>query len=211
MTVATTSPWLSIPLHDYEGHMAHPGVGQAALLADLLDQALLRWAPSSIAIIGCAGGNGFERIDPAVTTKVVGVDLNPQYLRMTRERQARRLSNLEVICADVQSEALHYGPVDFTYAALLFEYVDLATTLKTLKRNSRPGAALTTVLQMPHPALPSVSQSPYPSLGGLAAHMHLVPPEDLRSAALAIGFTPGDARAVELSSGKRFYVQNFMA
>ena len=28
-----TNPWLEIPLADYEGHMALPGVAQAALLA----------------------------------------------------------------------------------------------------------------------------------------------------------------------------------
>jgi hypothetical protein len=47
--------------------------------------------------------------------------------------------------AEVQSESLIYYPVDFTYAALLFEYVGVLSTLKTLKRNSRPNAVLTTV------------------------------------------------------------------
>jgi hypothetical protein len=50
--------------------------------------------------------------------------------------------------AEVQSESLIYDPVDFTYAALLFEYVGVLSTLKTLKtlkRNSRPNAVLTTV------------------------------------------------------------------
>jgi len=60
------------------------------------------------------------------------------------------LAGLELICADVQSQSLAYGPVDFTYAALLFEYVEVSSTLNTLKRNSRPDAVLTTVLQLPH-------------------------------------------------------------
>lgn len=189
--------------------MAHPGVGQAAVLADLLEQALLRRAPASIAIIGCAGGNGFERINPEVTTKVVGVDLNPQYLHAARARHARRLPNLELICADVQSQSLNYGPVDFTYAALLFEYVDVSSALKTLQRTTRPGGTLTAVLQLPHAAMPSVSPSPYRSLEDLSSHLSLVSPEDLRSAALSIGFTPGMAATADLASGKQFHVQDF--
>ena len=34
-----TQPWLQIPLADYEAHMALPDIGQAQMLADLLQQA----------------------------------------------------------------------------------------------------------------------------------------------------------------------------
>jgi hypothetical protein len=50
-----TSPWLDIPLDDYEGHMSLPTVGQAAMIADLLGRAIMRWSPARIAVIGCAG------------------------------------------------------------------------------------------------------------------------------------------------------------
>jgi hypothetical protein len=33
----TPSPWLDIPLADYEAHMAHPSVAQAPVLGDLLE------------------------------------------------------------------------------------------------------------------------------------------------------------------------------
>lgn len=203
------NPWLDIPLNDYEGHMALRGVGQANVIAALFEQAIGRCAPTSIAVIGCAGGNGFERINPDTVLRVVGVDVNPQYIEQSRVRHAQRLRNLELLCADVQSESLNYGPVDFTYAALLFEYVDAASTLRTLKRNSRPGAVLTTVLQLPHAALPSVSPSPFQSLGGLARLMNLVAPEEFRDAALKAGYTPVGTATTELPSGKKFCVQDF--
>jgi hypothetical protein len=57
-----TSPWLDIPLADYEGHMALPQIAQARMLADELESAVRLHAPSSVAIIGCSGGNGFERL-----------------------------------------------------------------------------------------------------------------------------------------------------
>ena len=52
---ARRSPWLDIPLADYEGHMSLPEVGQARLLADLLAAAIDRHALRSIAVLGCAG------------------------------------------------------------------------------------------------------------------------------------------------------------
>ena len=191
--------------------MALPAVGQAGVLAELFGQAIQRWTPSSIAIIGCAGGDGFDKIRPERVKKVVAVDLNPQYIQKTRERYLARLPSLELLCADVQSEFLNYGPVDLTYAALLFEYVDVASTLRTLKRNSRPGAVLATVLQLPNAAIPSVSPSPYRSLGSLASLMTLVAPEELYSAAREAGFAFTDSARIELSSGKQFCVQNFVA
>ena len=54
------NPWLTIPLKNYEGHMALPDVGQAKMLAIEFDELLRTYAPISAALIGCAGGNGFE-------------------------------------------------------------------------------------------------------------------------------------------------------
>ncbi len=191
--------------------MALPGVGQASVIAELFDHTITRWAPSSVAVIGCAGGNGFDKINPEVVRRIVAVDLNSQYVEETRRRYSQRLPSLELLCADVQSESLNYGPVDLTYAALLFEYVDIPSALRTLKRNSRPGATLTAVLQLPHAAMPSVSPSRYQSLGSLSSLMRLVSPEDLDTAAQKAGFGSVDVATIELPSGKQFCVQNFTA
>ena len=204
-----TNPWLEVPLDDYEDHMSLPAIGQAQMIAAQLDRALGRWAPKSVAVIGCAGGNGLDRIDGKSIERLVAVDVNPDYIERTRARHAKRLPCLEMVCADVQSESLTYDPVDFTYAAVLFEYVDVVSTLKTLRRNSRPNAVLTTVLQLPHSTIDAVSSSPYESLGSLASVMTLVAPEVLCQAAADVGFTFADSTNIELSSGKKFCLQNF--
>lgn len=206
-----SNPWLDIPLADYEGHMSLPEVGQAHLLAEVFDRAVKRWSPASIALIGCAGGNGFERLAAGAMDRLIGVDVNPDYIEQARRRHAQRLPNIELLCADVQSQSLTYGPVDFTYAALLFEYVDMAAALDTLKRNSRPNARLTTVVQLAHSTLSPVSSSPYRSLGRLAPIMKLVVPEELRGAAAQAGFAYDDSEILTLASGKQFCVQNFRA
>jgi SAM-dependent methyltransferase len=203
------NPWFNIPLDDYEGHMSLPAVGQAQMIAEQLDRALARWSPASISVLGCAGGNGLDVIAERAVERIVAVDVNPDYIERTRARHAPGLPGLELVCADVESESLIYDPVDLTYAALLFEYVDVLATLKTVKRNSRPNAVLTTVLQLPHPAIPVVSASPYKSLGGLASALKLVAPETLRDAAADAGFAAADSTIIELASGKRFCIQNF--
>ena len=88
------NPWLDIPLSDYEGHMALPEVAQAQLLADVFAAQLEINKPRSLAMLGCAGGNGFERIDPEVTRRVVGVDLNGRYLHEVCARFGTKFERL---------------------------------------------------------------------------------------------------------------------
>src|ERR1700693_5946808 len=110
-----SNPWLNIPLDDYEGHMSLPAVGQAQMIAEQLDRALERWSPTSIAVIGCAGGNGLDKISGRTVERVVAVDVNPDYIERARARHAQRLQHLELVCANVESESLIYDPVDLTY------------------------------------------------------------------------------------------------
>src|SRR5271165_2155312 len=120
------SPWLEIPLQDYEGHMSLPSVGQTPMLADQLEKLVGQHAPSSVAVIGCAGGNGLDRCESAGVRRVVAIDINPGYIAACKIRYAHRLPNLELHCADVESKQLQFEPVDLVYAALIFEYADIA-------------------------------------------------------------------------------------
>ena len=70
------NPWLDIPLADYEAHMALPHVDQASLLSDVFADALSKYSPRAAAILGCAGGNGLDRVDVKQTERVVCVDIN---------------------------------------------------------------------------------------------------------------------------------------
>jgi hypothetical protein len=204
-----SNPWLDIPLEDYEAHMSLPAVGQAQMIAEQLARAVERWDPRSMAVIGCAGGNGLDKIAGSTVERVVAVDVNPDYIERTRARHAQRLPKLQLVCADVQSESLIYEPVELTYAALLFEYVEILSTLRTIKRNSRANAVLTTVLQLSHPTICAVSPSPYSSLDSLTSAMTFVAPEALRHAAAEVGFAVADSTSIELPSGKQFCVQSF--
>ncbi len=205
----TCNPWFAIALSDYEGHMAWPGIEQAqmlnAILADVLDQHV----PQSLAVLGCAGGNGFASISPAITRRVVGVDLNPDYLAQARARYAGRFASLELHAADLQQTLPPIEPVDLVFAALILEYVDVEIFMARTRCLLGPHGKLVTVIQLPSASSAKVTASPFASLGLLADVMHLVPPRRVLEAALTQGHLELESRTVTSAGGKQFQVQVF--
>jgi len=119
------NPWLRIPASDYEAHMALPEVAQAQALSNLMASALIEYTPMSLAVIGCTTGNGFEHINTARTQRVVGIDINPDYLTILETRFRGRIPCLELIKADITAPSFRIDPVSMVFAGLVFEYVDV--------------------------------------------------------------------------------------
>ena len=71
-----TPPRREIPISDYEAHMALPSIGQGQLLSTTLQQVVSAFRPRSLAVLGAAGGNGLDALDPVVVRRVVAVDFN---------------------------------------------------------------------------------------------------------------------------------------
>ncbi len=207
----TSNPWHDIPLADYEAHMALPQVDQARLLSEQVARALDRHVPRSLAILGCAGGNGFEHAAARKTPRVVGIDIVPAYLDQARARWAARIPGLELSAADLQDGPLDIPPVDLAFAGLLFEYVDLARALVTIRSLVRPAGTLVAVLQLASAEIAEITPSPFTRLARLGTIMRLVPPAALCEAAAVAGFHAVDDVELAAASGKRFHVQTFVA
>lgn len=203
------NPWLDIPLADYEGHMEMPNVGQAQLLSDVFAGALDKYAPRSVAILGCAGGNGLDRVSSKVTDRVVAVDLNPNYVQQVRTRFDHRMSMLELFVGDIQTEEFAFAPVELVFAGLLFEYVDTEAVLAKIRAMLWPGGTLLTVVQLPSTAIPEITPSSFASLSALSSVMRLVPPTLIRQLATAHGYREIEAQTVVAAGGKEFRVQAF--
>lgn len=203
------NPWLDIPLADYEAHMALPTVGQADLIAHELEILLRRYSPSSVAIMGCAGGNGFECAACSGVSRLVGVDINPQYIERARERYEGRIPGLELHIADIQACQSLFDPVDLIYAALVLEYVDLDRTMGVLAAHCNSNGVLAVLSQLPHETMAHVSPSPYTSLQLLAPGMRLLSQEELRRQAEHAGFAPLHSRTAIAAGGKRLRIDEF--
>lgn len=201
------SPWLDIPLADYEGHMAFPAIGQAQMLAAELGELLDEYSPSSLAVLGCAGGNGFDRIPRTAIKRTIAVDINPAYVQTVARRYAGSIRGLELYVADVARSPLPFDPVDFVYAALLFEYVEPLQTLRHIRAACQPNGVLATILQLPCES--AISPSPFNSLQALSGVMRPVSPEALADSAAEIGFVMESSREITLNSGKQFRRQVF--
>jgi SAM-dependent methyltransferase len=200
------SPWLHIPLADYEAHMGSSDVAQTGLLADVFASVLRRYRPASVAVIGCAGGNGFDRIDPRTTARVIGMDINPEYLDATARRHSGSFREFVLHNADIAGDKPLLEPVDLSYAALVLEYVDVEAALRNLWSLCRETGRLVAVLQLPSAPLPAITPTAIPTIKRLAAVMKLVDPRALVELAGGIGFALLESTRVTSSTGKQFAV-----
>jgi hypothetical protein len=149
--------------------MALPQVGQAELLSEVFASVLSTYSPRSVAVLGCAGGNGFDRISPQVTERIVGVDLNPEYVNEVRARFSRRFPMLELFVGDIERDEVAFSPVDLVFAGLVLEYVDVDAVLLRTCLMLRPRGILVTVVQLPSAAMPEVTPSRFASLSALSS------------------------------------------
>lgn len=184
--------------------MGSPAVDQLAPLADLFGEALARLRPRSVAVLGIAGGNGLEHVDGTLTTRIIGVDLNPSYLAATKARYPD-LRGLELHCADLEQDTLNLEPVSLVHAALVFEHAGTGQCLDTAVSLVAPGGHLSVVLQVPSDEHEAVSQAGFASIDTLADDFTFVDPHQLRRelAQRELRLTH-QARRV-LSTGKAFW------
>jgi SAM-dependent methyltransferase len=199
------NPWLSIPASDYEGHMGSPPVQQLQYLGALFEDLIATHRPRDLAVLGCATGNGFERIPPETRT-VIGLDINAAYLKLARARHGARLPGLRLICADFADYAPEPRALDLVFAGLFLEYVDPAVVIAKAAVWLRPGGILAVVVQMPAASAGPVTATPYASLRSLEPVMRLVSPEEVLELAKRAGFAEISSRQDTLPTGKAFWV-----
>jgi len=203
------NPWLSLPLEDYEWHMNSPEVQQLRVLSDLFAEVLAICRPASVAILGVAGGNGLDRIDPWITKRIVGLDVNPIYLDAVRRRYSH-LRGLELHCIDLAAERFTSGePVQLVHAALVFEHAGTGRCLDNAEFLVSRKGVLSVVIQLPAPTGAAVGVSPFPSMRSLESHFSFVDRDWLGDALAARTFRLNDERFRALPAGKAFWMGVF--
>lgn len=99
------NPWKDISLSDYENHMALDSVQQLQAMNQIMKGQLNQYEVQSAMILGIAGGNGLEHVDTEKLNKVYGVDINQEYLTITKKRYENLSDTLDCLCIDLVSEA----------------------------------------------------------------------------------------------------------
>jgi SAM-dependent methyltransferase len=196
-------PWLKIPAEDYEGHMSSPQVGQLAALSDALAEACARSRPGRLLVIGCATGNGLERVDSRVTRRVVGIDVNPRYLELAQERLGDSCTGLELVCADVERHEFAPGSFDLIFAGLILEYVRPNRLLDRMADWIADDGRCSVVVQLPDTEHALVSETEFESLRALAPVMQLLTAPEVERLVTNAGMRILDQWKLLLPDGKR--------
>jgi SAM-dependent methyltransferase len=205
-----SNPWLDIPEADYVGHMSSPAVGQRPVLGRLLGEALETVRPKVVLVLGCSTGNGLEYVNPAVTSRVVVVDVNPKYLLRLRERFPNPTFELDVRPGDVIDIELEREAYDLVHAGLIFEYVAWPVLLPRVAMAPRPRGVLSVILQVPSASSPAVTPTTFTSLRKLESLFRFVEPTALVDAARGGGLNLNARHTEALPAGKSFEVLRFM-
>lgn len=169
--------WLNIELSDYENHMALPNVAQAQYLARFFENLINTYEPKSAALIGCAGGNGLEKIAKEKVDKIICVDINPDFLKEAELRFKNSFNETEFVCGDAASADFKMSNTDLAYCGLIFEYVEVEAAIKNIARILNKNGILAVVLQKPNDLIPEVTPSVYKSLEQLSGQFRFVSPE----------------------------------
>ena len=153
-------PWLEIPLSIYETHMSQSQVGQLSTLNACMQDQLNTYVARTVTVLGIAGGNGLEHVDPKKISTLYGVDIIASYLK----EAARRHPELETIfvplCLDVTTQAQELARCDLLIANLVVEYLGYAAFLEAVQA-TRP-TFVSVVIQLQE-AETFVSESPMKS------------------------------------------------
>ena len=205
-----SDPWLSIPLADYEGHMGADNVRQLSALSDLFKRTLDVCLPDSVAVLGIAGGNGLEHVRATTVERVIGIDINPQYLDAVRRRFVAH-PTLELHCVDVARDELHLDPVSLVHAALFFEHAGLGRALSNAVSLVAPGGHLSVVLQLPEREQQNVSATSYPSMQTLAGSFALIDVSRFRALTEQLGLRLLTEELRPLGTGKTLWLGIFGA
>jgi hypothetical protein len=204
--MSTPNPWSVVPAADYERHMGPEGVDELAPLSALFQEAYLGAQPDRLLVPGIATGNGLEHVDPAVTRRIVGLDVNLQYLGVCRQRFFHLGPRLELFCVPATQWRSPPQGFDLIHTALLFEYLHPEPLVANLASWLSDRGSVSVVLRLPGGSGPAPGQK---ALELIQRAMKLVPPEELTALMAAHGLVPRRSRTVPLGHGRSFWYGTF--
>jgi hypothetical protein len=202
------NPWLNIPLEDYELHMSHDSVGQSGLLNSLTKKYLDKIKPQTAIFLGIAGGNGLEHIDRNITQRVIGIDINPDYLSATFKRYNHQIDFLQLLNLDIAKNSESICEADFIWAALILEYTGIDKVLEFSANNiCRDGHLIVSIQSNNNKQ--SVSPTGIESVKKAGEIFSIVNPEVLVSEASETGFMQIGKEENALPNGKSIITFHF--
>lgn len=195
------NPWKDIPLDDYENHMSLDSVNQLQTLNMIMKEQFSSYPVSDVMILGVAGGNGLEHVDPGRYKAVYGIDINEEYLKAVRDRFKDLDGILHCIPLDLTAETEKLPKTEFVIADLLIEYIGYGSFGKVIRHTSP--RYVSCVIQINTDEENWVSDSPYlHSFDRLDEVHHQMEEDTLVRTMKDIGYNKLSGRSYPLPNGK---------
>ncbi|HSM91639.1 MAG TPA: class I SAM-dependent methyltransferase [Anaeromyxobacteraceae bacterium] len=204
--MSTPNPWTVVPAIDYEAHMGPAGADQLAPLSQLFQEVYLSAQPDRLLAVGCSTGNGLEHVDPSITRRAVGVDVNLQYLGIARQRFFHLGPALELYCSELEKFRQAPGSFDLVHAALVLEYVQPEVAVRRFAEWLAPGGTCSVVVQLPGGDAPAPANR---AMQIISKAMHLVDPAALTALFAAQGLAKRREKKVPVKHGKTLWLGVF--
>ncbi len=204
--MATPNPWTIVPASDYEAHMGAKGVDQLGPLSQIFQEVYVAAQPDRLLLLGCATGNGLEHVDPNVTKRAVGVDVNLQYLGIARQRFFHLGPRLELYNSEAEKFRATPGSFDLIHAALIFEYLYPEVLVRRMVEWLADKGTCSVVLQLPGGEGP---EAPSKAMRIIEKAMKLVNPEELTRVFEEYKLPRRRSKVLQLKGGKSFWVGQF--
>ena len=189
--------------------MGDARVGQLQLLHEITAEQLAAYPSRAIGVLGVAGGNGLDLINPGTTDAVYGYDINADYLAACAARYRDSLGERLHLVESSIDRTLAIERVDLLIANLIIEYVGAAEFAAFAAANAGAIGVLSCVIQRNDTAGFVSSTEHAASFDALASVSSDVDPETLDSALAAAGFTAVGRYEYPLPNGKTLIRQDF--
>ena len=153
------NPWEDIRLDDYENHMKLDSVKQLQTMNKMMKEQFESYPVTTAMVLGVAGGNGLEHVRTDKYQTVYGVDINEDYLRVTKERYPDLSGTLDCLKIDLINEADKLPHAGLVIANLLIEYIGYDAFKNAIKKVSPEYVSC--IIQINTDESQWVSESPY--------------------------------------------------
>ncbi|MDR7159683.1 hypothetical protein [Arthrobacter sp. BE255] len=202
-------PWRHIDLDVYERHMSDAQVGQLQALHAITREQLADYRPRAVGVLGVAGGNGLDLVDPETVQAVYGYDINPAYLDVCRTRYEPVFGDRLHLVECAIGPSLVLETTDLLIANLIVEYVGEREFAAFAAKNRASIKVLSCVTQLNN-AAGLVSKTEFSdSFDGLASIATDIVTGRFADAMVEGGFEAVKERTYPLPNGKLLCRQDF--
>ncbi len=201
------NPWEEISLSDYENHMSLDSVRQLQAMDEMMKVQFEAYPVKTAMVLGVAGGNGLEHINPDKYSKVYGIDINESYLSAVKGRYSAMRDILECLRIDLTCESDKLPEAELVIANLFIEYVGYEAFKKSVLRS---GAEYVSCIIQINTDNSWVSDSPYLHVfDGLDTVHHQMDEDALIKSLCEIGYESVKTDEYPLPNGKKLVMLDF--